>query len=198
MDDPLDAPTPPRPLATRAAIGRMNEALGAVLAFIERTSRRLRKLSIIAAGAGALIWFAIATQIRAARAPTTLALWAAVLLAWPGILFAFSLGLSRLHQFREHLRTLPQRVGERSEELRRLACEARGATQRGWFRSILSSLRFWRSAAGTRELLLALMPARLIFTPWVLAAALFALIGSLIEIATAPFVALWLLVAAAL
>jgi hypothetical protein len=198
MDDRLDVPMPARARGTRAAIGRTSEAFDAVLAFIGRTARRLRKLSILAMGAGVLIWLAIATQVRAARQPTTLALWALVLLACPAVLLAFSVGLSRLHQVRERFRSLPQRVGERSEELRRLAREARGAAQQGWFRSILSSIRFWRSAAGTRELLVALVPARFVFTPWVLVAALLGLIGSLIEIAAAPFVALWLLVAAAL
>jgi len=189
---------PTRPRGTRAAIGRTNEAFDAVLAFIGRTARRLRTLSVLAMGAGALIWLAIATQVRAARQPTTLVLWALVLLACPAILLAFSVGLSRLHDVRERLRSLPQRVGERSEELRRLAREARGATQKGWLRSILSSVRFWRSAAETREFLFALVPARFLFTPWVLGAALFAFLGSLIEIAATPFVALWLLVAAAL
>jgi hypothetical protein len=198
MDDRMDVPTPAPPGGARAAIGRTSEAFDAVLAFIGRTARRLRQLSLLAMGAGTVIWLAIATQVPTARQPTTSVLWALVLLACPAVLLAFSLGLSRLHDVRERLRSLPRRVGERSEELRRLAREARGAAQQGWFRSILSSIRFWRSAAETRELLVALVPARFIFTPWVLVAALFAFLGSLIEIAATPFVALWLLVAAAL
>jgi hypothetical protein len=198
MDDRLDGPMPARARGTRAAIVRTSEALDAVLAFIGRTARRLRKLSFVGMAAGPLIWLAIATQVPAARHPTTLVLWALVLLACPAFLFVFSLGLSRLVQVRDRLRSLPHRVGERSEELRRLAREARGATQQGWFRSILSWFRFWRTAAETRELLVALVPARFVFTPWVLVAALFGLIGSVIEIAATPFVALWLLVASAL
>jgi hypothetical protein len=189
---PIEAP------ASRSALGRTAEAFDAVLAFIHRTARRLRKLSLVGVGAGVLIWFAVATQVRAAREPTTLVLWAVVLLACPAALFAFSLGLGRLHQVREHLRSLPQRVGGRSEELRRLAREARAAAQQGWFRSILSSFRFWRTAAGTREFLLTLMPVRFVFTPWVLVAAFFGLVGCLMEVALAPFAALWLIVAAAL
>jgi hypothetical protein len=111
---------------------------------------------------------------------------------------AFSLGLSRLHHVRERVRSLPQRVGERSLELGRLAQDARGAARQGWFRSILSSIRFWRTAAGTRELLTALVPARFLFTPWALTVAFFGLIGSAVEIAVAPFAVLWMLVAAAL
>jgi hypothetical protein len=42
------------------------------------------------------------------------------------------------------------------------------------------------------------MPARSVFTPWALGAAFVGLIGCLVEIALAPFAALWLLVAAAL
>jgi hypothetical protein len=132
-------------------MARTAEALDAVLAFIHRTARRLRTLSLVGMGAGVLIWFAIAMQVRAARQPATLALWAVALLACPAVLFTFSLGLGRLHQVREHLRSLPKRVGERSEELRRLAREARGAAQQGWFRSAVSSIRFWRTVAGTRS-----------------------------------------------
>jgi hypothetical protein len=190
--------TPIQAPATRSASGRTVEAFEAVLAFIHRTARRLRKLSLAGMAAGVLIWFAIVTQMHATGEPTTLALWAVVLLACPAIVFAFSLGLGRLHQIREHLRSLPQRVGERSEELRRLAREARGAAQQGWFRSIVSSFRFWRVAAGTREFLLTLMPVRFVLMPWVLVAAFFGLIGCLVEIALAPFAALWLAVAAAL
>jgi hypothetical protein len=157
----------------------------------------LRKLSLLAMGAAALIWLTIATQVRAAREPSTLVVWAVVLLVSPAVLLAFSVGLSRLRQVRERLRSLPQRVTERSGELRRLAGEARGAAQQSRFRSILSALRFWRTAAGARELLVALVPARMIFTPWVLLAALLALIGSVIELAVSPFVALWLLASAA-
>jgi hypothetical protein len=196
MEDRSQAPT--EASATRSALGRTAEAFDAVLAFIHRTARRLRKLSLVGLGAGVLIWFAIATQVRAAREPTTLALWAVVLLACPAALFAFSLGLGRLHQVREHLRSLPQRVGGRSEDLRRLAREARAAAQQGWLRSIVSSFRFWRTAAGTREFLLTLMPVRFVFMPWVLVAAFFGLIGCLVEIVLAPFATLWLLVAAAL
>jgi hypothetical protein len=184
--------------ADRSARYRAVEAAAAVLAFIHRSARRLRTLSFLGMGAGVLIWFTIATQVRAAREPTTLALWALLLVASPAALLAFSFGLGRLTQVREHLRSLPQRVGERSEELRRLAREARVATQPSWFRSILSSYRFWRTAAGTRGFLLTLLPARYIFTPWVLVAKFFALIGCLVEIAASPFVALWLLAAAAL
>jgi hypothetical protein len=89
-------------------------------------------------------------------------------------------------------------VVERSEELRRLAREARGATQKSLLRSVVSSYRFWRTAAGARELLLTLLPVRFVLRPWVLGATFFALIGCLVEIAASPFVALWLLAAAAL
>jgi hypothetical protein len=189
---PIGATSP----AARSAFARTADAFEAVLAFIDRTARRLRKLSFLAMGAGALIWVTIATQVRAAREPSTLVLWAVVLLACPAVLLAFSVGLSHMKQVRERLRSLPQRVTERSTELRRLAGEARGAAQQSRFRSILSALRFWRTAAGARELLVALVPARLIFTPWVLFVTLFALIGSAVELVASPFVALWFLAAA--
>ena len=143
--------------------------------------------------AGALIWVTIATQIRGAREPATLALWALVLMAGPAVLLIFTVGLSHLTRVREHFRSLPQRVGERAEELGRLAREARGAAQKSWVRSVFNSYRFWRTAAGTRESLLTLVPARFVLTPWVLVAALFGAIGCLVEIAVAPFAALWFL-----
>ncbi|HEX2068970.1 MAG TPA: hypothetical protein VHH54_02055 [Actinomycetota bacterium] len=181
----------------RSALGRTSEALDAVMAFIHRTARRLRKLSLLGMAAGALILVTIATQIRAAREPTTLALWALVLVASPAVLFVFTVGLSRLTRVRQHLRALPELVGERAEELRRLAGEARGAARKSWVRSVFDSYRFWRSAAGTRELLLSLVPARFVLAPWVLVAAFFAVIGCLVEIAVAPFAALWFLASAA-
>jgi hypothetical protein len=179
------------------ALGRTVEALDAVLAFIHRTARRLRKLSLLGLAAGALIWVTISTQIRAAREPTTLALWALVLMAGPAVLLVFTVGLSRLTRVRQHFRSLPQLVGERAEELRRLAREARGAAQKSWVTSVFNSYRFWRTAAGTRELLLGLVPARFVFAPWVLVTALLGVIGCLVEIAVAPFAALWFLASAA-
>jgi hypothetical protein len=184
--------------APRSALGRTSEALDAVLAFIHRTTRRLRKLSLLGMAAGALIWVTIPTQIRAAREPTTLALWALVLMASPAVLLVFTVGLSRLTRVRQHFRALPQLVGERAEELRRLAREARGAAQKSWVRSVFNSYRFWRTAADTRELLLTLVPARFVLAPWVLVAALLGVIGCLMEIAVAPFAALWFLASAAL
>ena len=183
--------------APRSALGRTSEALDAILAFIHRTARRLRKLSLLGMAAGALIWVTIATQIRAAREPTTLALWALVLMAGPAVLLGFTVGLSRLTRVPQNLRSLPQRVGERAEDLQRLAREARGAAQKSWVRSAFNSYRFWRTAAGTREFLLTLVPARFVLAPWVLVAALFGLLGSLVEIAVAPFAALWFLASAA-
>jgi hypothetical protein len=173
------------------------EALDSVLAFVHRTALRLRKLSLLGMAAGALIWVTIATQIRAARRPTTLALWALVLMAGPAVLLVFTVGLSRLTRVRQHVRSLPQQIGERAEELRRLAHEARGAAHKSWVRSVFNSYRFWRTAAGTRELLLTLVPARFVLAPWVLVPALFGVIGCLVEIAVAPFAALWLLASAA-
>ena len=183
--------------APRSPLGRTSDALDAILAFIDRTARRLRKLSLLGMGAGALIWVTIATQIRTAREPTTLTLWALVLMAGPAVLLVFTVGLSRLTRVRQHFRALPQRVGERAEDLQRLAREARGAGQKSWVRSAFNSYRFWRTAAGTREFLLTLMPARFVLAPWVLVVALFGLLGSLVEIAAAPFAALWLLASAA-
>ena len=196
MDERSSNPAEGR--APRSALGRTSEALDAVLAFIHRTARRLRKLSLLGMAAGALIWVTIATQIRAAREPTTLALWALVLMASPAVLLVFTVGLSRLARVRQDFRALPQLVGERAEELGRLARDARGAAQKSWVRSVFNSYRFWRTAAGTRELLLSLVPARFVLTPWVLVAALFGVIGCLIEIALAPFAALWFLTTAAL
>ncbi|MDP8955790.1 MAG: hypothetical protein M3N24_02370 [Actinomycetota bacterium] len=195
MEDRSSNPVEGR--APRSALGRTSEALDAVLAFIHRTARRLRKLSLLGMAAGALIWVTIATQIRAAREPTTLALWALVLMASPAVLLVFTVGLSRLTRIRQHFRALPQLAGERAEELRRLAREARGGGQKNWVRSVLNSYRFWRTAAGTRELLLTLVPARYVLAPWVLVAALFGVIGCLMEIAVAPFAALWFLASAA-
>jgi hypothetical protein len=176
---------------------RAGEAFDAIVAFIGRTARLVRKLALLAFGAAVLIWLAIATQIRAAREPTTLTLWAIFLAASPAILLAFSIGLRRLQRVRDHVRSVPDRVVERSDELRHLAREARSA-QRGRGRSLLAAVRFWRTVAGTRELVTTLLPARLVFVPGVLMAVLIALLGALLEIVVAPFAALWLLLAAAL
>ncbi len=180
-----------------SGLGRTSDALDAILAFIHRTARRLQKLSLLGMAAGALIWVTIARQIPAAREPTTLALWALVLMLGPAALLGFTVGLSRLSRVTEHVRSLPQRVGERTEDLQRLAREARGAAQKSWVRSVFNSYRFWRTAAGTREFLLTLVPARFVFAPWVLVAALFGLIGSLVQIAVAPFATLWFFASAA-
>jgi hypothetical protein len=177
---------------------RAGEAFDAVLAFTEGLARWIRRVAVVALGGGVLIWSTIATQIPWARRPGTLAVWAIVLAACPAILFALSVGLLRLRQVRTRLRSLPQRVTERSDELRRLAQEARSAERRSRLRALLAVVRFWRTAAGTRELVTTVLPARMIFTPWVLTATLVALIGALLEILAAPLAAIWLLLGTAL
>jgi hypothetical protein len=194
MSSGSPAPMPADPPSGQRAFDRTVEALNAVLAFLARVASGLRKLAIASLAAGAVIWLALARHVEGAlKEPTTLLLWALLVLACPAALFVVSLALGALRKFPQRVASLPGRVGEHSQELRALAAQARRSAGRSPIRSLVAGIRFWRTAMGTRELFETVAPVRFLFTPWVLGASIIALIGAFIEILVGVVALAWLL-----
>jgi hypothetical protein len=142
-------------------------------------ARTLLRLALASAVGGAVLWWLLADRVLADEGGEAgLVVWAVVLLAAPAVLAAVGMALRAMADMPDRAAALPARAQERAAELARLAQQVRRERRRGWFRSGMTMVRLWRTAAGSRELLHLAGPAAFLFSPltW-LAAALGAVVA---------------------
>lgn len=162
--------------------------------FLERLARRTFRWALLGLAGAALTWWLLADRVvTGGSRAAALAVWAVVLLAPPTMLAADGIALRALARLPDRLRTLPGEAAGRAGELRRLAEEVGRVRDRGRARSMLSLLRLWRRAAGSRDLLDVAAPVAFLFSPWTIVASLVAAAAAVIEVALGAAVLLWLL-----
>ena len=177
--------------------GRARDAVQRLRPAVARFARALRLLALAALVGGAVLWWGLQGRVVAGtgREPA-LVLWALVLLAAPGLLVVVSFAVLQILKIPARLAAIPSQAGQRADEVRRLASEARDVRRRGWLRSGISVLRLWRGAAVSKEIVDVAGPVVFVFNPWTLLLTLLAAAAAIAEIAAGVGMLLWLLVGA--
>ena len=172
----------------------MVDALGQAVPVVQRVARGFVRLAMAALAGGTVIWFLLASGLSdQPERNGQLVVWGLVLAAPPGMLLLVALALRQLARIPGRFASLPDRTRAHLTEIGRLAAEARQVRQRGRLRSVLSVLRLWWKAAGSKELLEGAAPIALLLSPWMLVGGLVALGAALIEIMAGSVALLWVL-----
>lgn len=193
--NPFGKELPAGPRRDAQPLGRAREAVRRLVPAVTRFARALRLLALAALVSGAAVWWGLQARVVAGTGrEAALVLWALVLLAPPALLVVVSFAVLQILKIPARLASIPSQAGERADEVRRLASEARGVRRRGWLRSGISVLRLWRRAAASKEIVDIAGPVAFVFNLWTLALTVLAAVAAVVEIIVAAGMLVWLLV----
>jgi hypothetical protein len=180
---------PPRSRVPDAPAGALAVASGVVRG-LARTAVRL---AIVAAAAGAVAWWALARGIDPGELRTGVLVAAALVLAFPPVaLVLFAIAARTLAELPGRIREAPGALKERAGEISRRATALTEARRRGGLRSVPALARLWWSVSSVRDVLQVAGPGVVLLTPAVLAAAVAAVPGAILEILLGLAGLLWL------
>jgi hypothetical protein len=183
---------PIEPIQARRVVPSGVTALDRATGFLRWLAGRILRLAVLGLAGGALVWWALSRAVPQADRLVLLTAIGILLVVPPTILGLLGLALRTLAALPARLREAPGEARGRIHEARRRLAEVADARRRGMFSGFRALLRLGWSLRSSREVLEIAGPAALFLTPWMLAAAVVAVIAAVAEILAGGFALLWL------